>query len=221
MRRFMAGVIGLALLPLIGCAESSTDSAISSTPSVQPTELPDQTSIAVTATTEEDGHHQHEGSGHSHQESHAENSHQSHGQRHAHEHGQHSEGHVTTGIAIGDVVPNFEVTINGTLRTLSELRKDATLTEDGTLVFTFWCSFCHSCRHVEGDLDKLATKYKGQVAVIALDASAGETTETVTEFAARKGLSMPIALSVGGAAAELFGIRKTTTTVVIDSKGVL
>jgi thiol-disulfide isomerase/thioredoxin len=125
------------------------------------------------------------------------------------------------GIEIGQVVPDFEVTIDGKSRKFTELQKDKTLTEDGTLVFTFWCSFCHSCRDVEADLDKLATTYKGRVGVIALDASAGETAEAVAKFAAKKKLSIPIALDSRAATADLFGVRTTTTTVVIDSKRVL
>ena len=142
---------------------------------------------------------------------------------------QHSVGHSeqphfdahAKHIAIGDKVPDFEVTIDGKKVKLSELRKDKTLTEDGTLVLTFWCSFCHSCRHVEGHLDKLAQKYKGKVGVIALDASDGETTEDVAEFAKEQKLTLPIAINASGSAADIFGTRVTTTTVVIDSKGVL
>ena len=97
-------------------------------------------------------------------------------------------------IAIGDMVPDFEVSIAGKKWKLSELRQNKEITADGTLVLTFWCSFCHSCRHVEQSLDALANEYRGKVGVIALDASAGETTEGVTEFAKKRELSLPIAL---------------------------
>jgi thiol-disulfide isomerase/thioredoxin len=124
-------------------------------------------------------------------------------------------------VKIGEEVPDFQVTIDGRKWKLSELRKNTETTTDGTFVLTFWCSFCHSCRHVEHQLDGLAKKYKGQVAVIALDASAGETTENVAEFAQQHGLSLPIALDANGIAADIFGVRVTTTTVVIDRRGVL
>ena len=71
------------------------------------------------------------------------------------------------------------------------------------------------------DLKKLAQKYKGKVGVIALDASDGETTEDVAEFAKEQKLTLPIAINASGSAADIFGTRVTTTTVVIDSKGVL
>jgi len=147
--------------------------------------------------------------------------HGSHGHQHA-GHGHSAKANESSsGISVGDKVPEFVVTIAGKKRTLSELRQDAALSEDGTLVLTFWCSFCHSCRHIEQRLDKLAKRYSGRVGVIALDASAGETTEVVAEFAKENGLSLPIALNPSGTAADIFGVQVTTTTIVIDSKGIL
>jgi thiol-disulfide isomerase/thioredoxin len=124
-------------------------------------------------------------------------------------------------ISIGDKVPNFEVTIDDKKWTLSQLRRNTKLTNDGTIVLTFWCSFCHSCRDVDQSLNQLAEHYKGKAAVIALDASDGETTEQVAQFAKKKGLTLPIALNASGSAADIFGTKVTTTTVVIDKEGVL
>ena len=124
-------------------------------------------------------------------------------------------------ISIGDKVPNFEITIDDKKWTLSQLRKNTKLTNNGTIVLTFWCSFCHSCRDVDQSLNQLAEQYKGKAAVIALDASDGETTEGVNQFAKKKGLTLPIALNASGSAADIFGTKVTTTTVVIDKEGVL
>jgi thiol-disulfide isomerase/thioredoxin len=125
-------------------------------------------------------------------------------------------------IAVGDRVPDFSVrTLDGKTVRLSELRKDKKRTRKGVIVLTFWCSTCQSCRRVEQHLDKLARDYKGQAAVIALDANAGETAERVAAFARKKGLALPIVLDPSGGTADLFGTDVTTTTVVIDGKGVL
>ncbi len=146
---------------------------------------------------------------------------------HGHRHGVHGHSAPKTtvrhpdAIEIGDKVPDFEVTIAGQTRTLSELQKDTAFTADGTIALTFWCSFCHSCRDVEHDLDQLATQHKGKVGVIAVDASFGETTANVAEFALKEGLTLPIAMNESGNVADIFGIATTTTTVVIDSAGVL
>ena len=122
-------------------------------------------------------------------------------------------------LAIGDRVPDFTVrdTQGKTLR-LSELRKQ---TKSGIISVTFWCTFCHSCRDVEVRLDQFARDNKGQAVVAAIDASAGETAAGVTAFAKRKGLSLPILMDAPGTAADVFGVYVTTTTVVIDGKGIL
>lgn len=143
------------------------------------------------------------------------------GQRHGHGRRHSESGDVAPKIAIGEKVPDFEVTLNGKVWKLSELRKNAEITPDGTLVLTFWCSFCHSCRHVELDLDKLAKNYQGKAGVIALDASFGEIAEDVAAFAEKRGLTLPIALNANGSVADLFGVSRTTTTMVIDSEGTL
>ena len=147
-------------------------------------------------------------------------------------HGQHRGNHATTdgleragqntkAIKVGDKVPDFEVTLDGRTWKLSELRQNKDITPDGMLVLTFWCSFCHSCRDVERDLDKLAKEYHGKAGVIALDASFGETRQEVAAFAKERGLTMPIALNASGSAADIFGVKSTTTTAVIDSTGTL
>ena len=79
---------------------------------------------------------------------------------------------------VGDKVPNFTVTaLNGKQFKLSDLQKNKDLTKNGVIVFTFWCSFCDSCRHVERPLNTLANEFKGKALVFALDSSFGETAE--------------------------------------------
>jgi peroxiredoxin len=122
-------------------------------------------------------------------------------------------------LAIGDLVPDFAVRdLQGKTHLLSDLRKQ---TKSGIVSLTFWCSFCHSCRHLETRLDRFARDYKTQAVVAAIDASAGETASGVAAFAKKKGLSLPILLDAPGKAADLFGVQVTTTTVVIDGQGVL
>jgi peroxiredoxin len=126
------------------------------------------------------------------------------------------------GVKIGDKVPNFTLTmLDGKSIKLSELRKDEKQAKSGVVVLCFWCSTCHSCRHVEKQLDKLAKKYAGEAAVIALDANADDTADVVAAFLKKHGLAVPVALDATGHAADVFGIKVTTTTVVIDADGVL
>lgn len=128
----------------------------------------------------------------------------------------------TNSIAVGDKVPDFTMTdLDGKTWKLSELHRKAGLKNRTAVVLTFWCSFCHSCRHVERHLDQLAKEYKGKAAIFAIDASAGETAEAVAEFAKEKGLTVPVLLNSDSSAADLFGTKVTTTTVVIDADRVL
>ena len=203
MRFSLAIVLTFGLLSLTSCNETPEVQPDSSPPEAGSTSSDTETTPAADAVEDRPGH-QH-ASGHA-----------GHGHAHSDQHGTDSGA-----VAIGDKVPDFEVVIDGKTWKLSELQKDPDVTSDGTLVLTFWCSFCHSCRHVEHQLDKLAAEYRGKVGVMALDASAGETAAGVAAFAAEEGLTLPIAMSSGGAAADIFGTRVTTTTVVIDGDGIL
>jgi peroxiredoxin len=163
-------------------------------------------------------------SGHSSHESHSSRgSHGNHkGMGHAKPHGGEAKGHKpqeAAGLAIGAQVPDFAVRdLSGKTRRLSDLRKE---TKSGVVSLTFWCSFCHSCRNVESRLDRFARENKDQAVIAAIDASAGETAAGVQAFAKKTKLSLPILLDAPGASADLFGVRATTTTVVIDGKGIL
>ncbi len=132
-----------------------------------------------------------------------------------------SEPPHSTPMTIGEKVPDFEVMLDGRTWKLSELQENRDITPDGTLVLTFWCSTCDSCRDIERDLDKLAKRYQGKAGVIALDANFDETREEVAAFAKEKGLTMPIALNPSGSAADILGVDLTTTTAVIDRTGTL
>jgi thiol-disulfide isomerase/thioredoxin len=122
-------------------------------------------------------------------------------------------------LAVGEQVPDLVVRdLEGKALRLSDLRRQ---TKSGVVSLTFWCSFCHSCRPVETRLDRFAREHKDQAVVAAIDASAGETAAGVAAFARQRGISLPILMDAPGKAADLFGVQKTTTTVVIDGQGVL
>ncbi len=126
---------------------------------------------------------------------------------------------ATSTLKVGDKATALApADLSGKSLTLADLQRGS----DGKklpVVLTFWCSFCHSCRHMEHDLDKLAAEYRGKARVYALDSSAGETAEVVRAAAKKTGLKLPILLDANGKVASLFGVTKTTTTVVIDTDG--
>ena len=216
MRSITVVAAGLLVLSFTACSETQPE----------PQSQPEQTAVVIESvpTSSEAVSHEHSEDAHAaggHRKGEHGHDQGGRGRRHGgHDHSV-ASGETSGSIAVGDKVPEFEVTIDGKTMKLSELRKNTALSENGTLVLTFWCSFCHSCRHVEHQLDKLAKQYQGRVGVIALDASAGETAEGVAAFARENGLSVPIALNAKGTAVDVFGVQVTTTTIVIDSKGVL
>jgi thiol-disulfide isomerase/thioredoxin len=85
--------------------------------------------------------------------------------------------------------------------------------------YSFWCTTCHSCRHVDQHLAKLAKDYSGKAVVLALDANADESAREVAAMLKNAGLDLPVSIDLNGKVADVFGITKTTTTVVIDGDG--
>ena len=124
--------------------------------------------------------------------------------------------------SVGDKVPNFEVrTLKGRKTTLKDIQSDRRNNTSGVTVLTFWCSFCGSCRMVDKPLSELSRKYEGKVAILALDASAGEQARTISKVLKEKNLKMPVLIDSAGDLADLFGAKMTTTTVVIDANNVV
>lgn len=139
-----------------------------------------------------------------------------------HQEGEHADKAPSGAVKVGDKAPDFAVrTLDGKVVRLSELQKDKRRTKNGVVVLSFWCSTCHSCRHVEKELAKLHEDYKGQAAVMALDANADESADDVVAFLKKQALVLPVVLDPSGHTADLFGTERTTTTVVIDGHGVL
>ena len=122
-------------------------------------------------------------------------------------------------LAVGDPVPDFVVAdLSGGTVKLSELRARA---PSGVVSLTFWCTFCHSCRMLDAKLQKRADDHKGRAAVAGVDASAVDDAKKIGEFAKAKGFTVPVFLDAAGKAADLFGVKVTTTTMIIDQAGVL
>lgn len=123
-------------------------------------------------------------------------------------------------VKVGGKAPEFTVVdLDGKALTLADLQKGST---SGAVTLTFWCTVCSSCRIMEDRLEKLHQARKEKAAVIALDANAGgETPAQIREFMKKKGFTFPVVLDAKGAVANLFGVTATTTTLVLDGKGVL
>ncbi|MCI0459357.1 MAG: TlpA family protein disulfide reductase [Gemmataceae bacterium] len=216
-------MFALALLPLIatwglsGC--SKKESAATTKTDTRNTEAEQGNEHGQHAEAKMAGHKRGEHGRHDHKKG----GHQR-GEHKDHKDGEHHDQETAPqgSVKVGDKVPDFSVqTLDGKSVKLSELQKDERRTKKGIVVLSFWCTTCHSCRDVEHLLAKLSKDYEGQAAVIALDANADETAQDAAAFVKKKGLALPVVLDPSGHTADLFGIRRTTTTVVIDGNGVL
>lgn len=128
-------------------------------------------------------------------------------------------GSQSKGPAVGDKVPEFTVTdLAGKTVTLAELQKR---TDTGVVSLTFWCTFCHSCRMMDAAFQKRSAEFAGKAAVLGIDASAADTAKKVDDFIKDKKFGVPVFLDADAKVADLFGVRVTTTTLVIDKSGVL
>ena len=123
-------------------------------------------------------------------------------------------------IAVGQKVPDFVVPdLRGRGQRLSRLLKQS---KSGVVVLTFWCTVCSTCRTMEDRLEQLHRSAGPQAGVYALDANTGgETPRQIAAFMKKKGFTFPVLLDMGGRLAQAFGVRATTTTMVIDSKRIL
>ena len=122
-------------------------------------------------------------------------------------------------LVVGEKVPDFTVNdLAGKSVTLSELQKR---TESGVVSLTFWCTTCHSCRMMDARFQKLAAEMKDKATVVGIDANAADTGKKVEDFISARKFSVPVFLDAGGKSADLFGVRLTTTTIVIDKAGTL
>ena len=120
---------------------------------------------------------------------------------------------------VGEKVPDFTVTdLTGKSVKLSDLQKR---TESGVVSLTFWCTFCHSCRMMEARLKKVAEELKDKATMVAVDASATDNAQRIEDFTKAKKFTVPVLLDSEGRTADLFGVRLTTTTIIIDKSGVL
>jgi len=179
------------------------------------------------ATDEEhDGHKRGEHKGHEHGDTpkptHVRGGSHMKGEHPDHKAGDPHDKALPGSIKVGNKVPDFEIrTLDGKSLKLSDLQKDVERTKKGVIVLTFWCATCHSCRDMEEFLAKLAKDYAGQAVVLALDANTDDTAQVVAEFLKKKGLTLPVVLDPTGHTADVFGVQRTTTTVVIDGNGVL
>lgn len=118
---------------------------------------------------------------------------------------------------IGKVVPDFTFqTLEGESVTLGELRESS---PTGVVLLTFWCTTCNSCRASEEPLKKLSDKYKDKARVYAVSSSRQDSPASVSRYLDKHKLKLPVLLDSHSELARHFNIKRTTTTLLMDSEG--
>lgn len=120
------------------------------------------------------------------------------------------------GPMVGKPVPELSLPIAyngepGSRFSLSELRGSA-------VVIDFWASWCGPCAIQAPILERVSQKYKDK-GVVVLGVSVDDPPAVARAYAAKKGLTYPIATDDELRASALFDVQKLPTLVVIDKNG--
>jgi len=91
--------------------------------------------------------------------------------------------------------------------------------ERGIVLLSFWCTTCSSCRQNEAYLAELARRFQDRATVMAVVSSREDNPETVKSYLKKGNFSLPILYDPGSELARAFGVKRTTTTLLMDRKG--
>lgn len=124
---------------------------------------------------------------------------------------QEAVGSEVTGLAIGNIAPDFELTtLEGEPARLSDYR--------GQRVFiNFWATWCPPCRAEMPDMQKLYEQTDMDIEILAVNLQ--ESEEVVSEFVEDFGLTFPILMDVNSDVADTYQVRAYPTSYMIDSSG--
>ena len=88
------------------------------------------------------------------------------------------------------------------------------------VMFTFWASWCESCRDEIPLIERFSQGKKGQVTVflVAID---GENEKRIQRIIKDKKITLPVLLDVKEKIARTYGIRMVPTTFLINPEGVM
>jgi len=87
-------------------------------------------------------------------------------------------------------------------------------------MFTFWASWCESCREEIPLIEKFYQAMKGQVTVflVAID---GENEKRIQRLIKDKKITLPVLLDVKEKIARTYGTRMVPTTFLISPDGMM
>lgn len=119
-----------------------------------------------------------------------------------------------TGLAVGDLAPDFELTtLEGETVRLSDYR--------GQRVFlNFWATWCPPCRAEMPDMQNLYEAQDVPFEILAVNLTKSEASEeNVEAFIQDFGLSFPVLLDKESIVAEGYSVTAVPSSYIIDTEG--
>lgn len=86
------------------------------------------------------------------------------------------------------------------------------------VLIDFWASWCEACKVEAPVLDAIARRHNKR-GLVVIGVATGDQSGDASRFAARHGLSYPIAYDTGDRVAATYGVSSLPTLVVIDANG--
>ncbi|HEY58823.1 MAG TPA: TlpA family protein disulfide reductase [Anaerolineae bacterium] len=117
---------------------------------------------------------------------------------------------------VGFLAPDFILpTLEGGSQALSDLRGQV-------VVLNFWASWCPPCRAEMPTLARVAQEYAPKrVTVLAINATASDSSEAARRFLAEIGVTLPVVLDLDGQVVQTYRISAFPTTFFVDAQGVI
>jgi thiol-disulfide isomerase/thioredoxin len=111
-------------------------------------------------------------------------------------------------------LPDVTVTtLGGEAVTLADLR-------GRPLLINFWATWCPPCREEMPALERIERKWTERGAAVVV-INFEEDAETIRQYLAENGLSLPVFQDSGGEVAQILDITYLPTTLFVDSTGVI
>lgn len=118
--------------------------------------------------------------------------------------------------SLGETIRDFTVaTYDGRVITLSEVLK-----EKEAVLINIWATWCGPCRSEFPAMQEAYAEYSDRVEIIALSCESTDTDAVLADFAAKLGLTFPIAQDTVGMA-SLLRASSIPTTIVVDRFGTI